>query len=100
MIRRPPRSTLFPYTTLFRSGRVFEIPERRVEAMMSIVDNAQVRQRHSLFPIDYTIEPRPLSKTNQEYIEHSVKLGRAAAEACLERAGMREIGRASCRERV
>src|SRR5688572_30925639 len=24
MIRRPPRSTLFPYTTLFRSG---EIPE-------------------------------------------------------------------------
>src|SRR5258708_17681975 len=24
MIRRPPRSTLFPYTTLFRSHRVFE----------------------------------------------------------------------------
>src|SRR2546430_11469024 len=23
MIRRPPRSTLFPYTTLFRSHRVF-----------------------------------------------------------------------------
>src|SRR5689334_24821584 len=23
MIRRPPRSTLFPYTTLFRSGREF-----------------------------------------------------------------------------
>src|SRR3712207_9476129 len=23
MIRRPPRSTLFPYTTLFRSDRVF-----------------------------------------------------------------------------
>src|SRR2546430_16992343 len=23
MIRRPPRSTLFPYTTLFRSGRYF-----------------------------------------------------------------------------
>src|SRR3984893_1683295 len=23
MIRRPPRSTLFPYTTLFRSGDVF-----------------------------------------------------------------------------
>src|SRR2546429_8828192 len=32
MIRRPPRSTLFPYTTLFRSGRrqarkVFEGPD-------------------------------------------------------------------------
>src|SRR4051794_41747863 len=24
MIRRPPRSTLFPYTTLFRSGRAVE----------------------------------------------------------------------------
>src|SRR5258707_9421389 len=24
MIRRPPRSTLFPYTTLFRSNGVFE----------------------------------------------------------------------------
>src|SRR2546430_11625427 len=28
MIRRPPRSTLFPYTTLFRS--VFDAPERNV----------------------------------------------------------------------
>src|SRR2546427_9056942 len=25
MIRRPPRSTLFPYTTLFRSRRLFEV---------------------------------------------------------------------------
>src|SRR3712207_9286232 len=24
MIRRPPRSTLFPYTTLFRSSRLFK----------------------------------------------------------------------------
>src|SRR5256885_11485389 len=24
MIRRPPRSTLFPYTTLFRSGEIFD----------------------------------------------------------------------------
>src|SRR2546430_3325477 len=28
MIRRPPRSTLFPYTTLFRSGVVVDIPAR------------------------------------------------------------------------
>src|SRR3712207_1901801 len=26
MIRRPPRSTLFPYTTLFRSRLMIEIP--------------------------------------------------------------------------
>src|SRR3712207_7270098 len=25
MIRRPPRSTLFPYTTLFRSGRMVDV---------------------------------------------------------------------------
>src|SRR3712207_7798780 len=25
MIRRPPRSTLFPYTTLFRSGRFLKL---------------------------------------------------------------------------
>src|SRR5256885_6905331 len=32
MIRRPPRSTLFPYTTLFRSDRIFDELERlRIE---------------------------------------------------------------------
>src|SRR2546426_10154318 len=34
MIRRPPRSTLFPYTTLFRSGRdqelLHDIPQEYV----------------------------------------------------------------------
>src|SRR5258707_3811748 len=32
MIRRPPRSTLFPYTTLFRSLR--QAAERRVDAVL------------------------------------------------------------------
>src|SRR5260370_11666093 len=70
-------------------GRVFDMPERRLEAMMSIVDNAQVHNRHAIFPLDYTIEPRPLSQTNNEYIEHAVKLGREAAEKCLDRAGLK-----------
>src|SRR5256885_16941611 len=30
MIRRPPRSTLFPYTTLFRATRVIELGSRTV----------------------------------------------------------------------
>src|SRR5256885_6439641 len=30
MIRRPPRSTLFPYTTLFRSGKVGVLAEKAV----------------------------------------------------------------------
>src|SRR5437588_1710394 len=36
MVRRPPRSTLFPYTTLFRSSRVFTLrvdgPTRQIES--------------------------------------------------------------------
>src|SRR3712207_7669669 len=28
MIRRPPRSTLFPYTTLFRSEFPFDVPQK------------------------------------------------------------------------
>src|SRR3712207_7792520 len=37
MIRRPPRSTLFPYTTLFRSGR-YEL--RREEDLMDHLKEA------------------------------------------------------------
>src|SRR6266481_5906354 len=33
MIRRPPRSTLFPYTTLFRSGRQDVLGRRREAAI-------------------------------------------------------------------
>src|SRR2546430_12861124 len=49
MIRRPPRSTLFPYTTLFRSAPAIgdELSERRVagvreEAIERLVDPAFV----------------------------------------------------------
>src|SRR3712207_8406981 len=34
MIRRPPRSTLFPYTTLFRS-RDLDIPDGRFDAVVA-----------------------------------------------------------------
>src|SRR5258707_15544039 len=70
-------------------GRVFDIPARKLEAMMSIVDNAQVHKRHAIFPIENTIKPHALYQTNQEYIEHAVKLGQEAAEKCLQRAGVR-----------
>src|SRR5690242_21323829 len=33
MIRRPPRPTLFPYTTLFRSGTVPGLQDQRQEAL-------------------------------------------------------------------
>src|SRR3712207_8209838 len=34
MIRRPPRSTLFPYTTLFRSLRALDVARREQEALV------------------------------------------------------------------
>src|SRR3712207_7542286 len=37
MIRRPPRSTLFPYTTLFRSGVLRVAPEERVQLRQPVV---------------------------------------------------------------
>src|SRR5256886_9630564 len=35
MIRRPPRSTLFPYTTLFRSERSIDAAAQDVQAMIA-----------------------------------------------------------------
>src|SRR2546427_7073523 len=40
MIRRPPRSTLFPYTTLFRSQLVGQDPEVRLDGNFASVDAA------------------------------------------------------------
>src|SRR3712207_8398857 len=37
MIRRPPRSTLFPYTTLFRSEELAPEPEPNVELDEDVV---------------------------------------------------------------
>src|SRR2546427_7655562 len=40
MIRRPPRSTLFPYTTLFRSDGVDD--GRRIDRALDVADEAAV----------------------------------------------------------
>src|SRR2546427_8795724 len=37
MIRRPPRSTLFPYTTLFRSERRAERRQRELELLELLI---------------------------------------------------------------
>src|SRR2546430_13669747 len=42
MIRRPPRSTLFPYTTLFRS-----VPQTRTGASACAFDSGQSCRHHS-----------------------------------------------------
>src|SRR5690625_6186083 len=50
MIRRPPRSTLFPYTTLFRSvlrdvGRVLQLPYGQVDRLCKLVPNNPANPR-------------------------------------------------------
>src|SRR2546430_13203617 len=40
MIRRPPRSTLFPYTTLFRSGEFGMLVDRDAAAVVAHRDTA------------------------------------------------------------
>src|SRR3712207_8187816 len=46
MIRRPPRSTLFPYTTLFRSWelalRLLPMTDDRVETRVTVADEGEV----------------------------------------------------------
>src|SRR3712207_7585977 len=58
MIRRPPRSTLFPYTTLFRSrpdqlARFLEVPEgfgRKARIDQQKIAGATLRTGHSPTP--------------------------------------------------
>src|SRR3712207_8424040 len=45
MIRRPPRSTLFPYTTLFRSDPnlgVAAVPDGRLDALSEVMKSRRV----------------------------------------------------------
>src|SRR3989454_9149296 len=58
MIRRPPRSTLFPYTTLFRSTRVDEVMTPRLDmvavdlaAASEDVIEAFRQSEHSRLPV-------------------------------------------------
>jgi alkylresorcinol/alkylpyrone synthase len=70
---------------------VFEMDDRQLDGMMSVVDNAQIEQRHVLFPIEYLIEPRSLEQTTREYQQNAICLGRRVAEQCLTRAGLAPV---------
>src|SRR3712207_7922274 len=48
MIRRPPRSTLFPYTTLFRSEGQHDVPRRLHPGAGPIADQCQDHRVHVL----------------------------------------------------
>src|SRR5258708_38970718 len=97
MIRRPPRSTLFPYTTLFRSP----VEDSRAEAQAvhghALVDAVEhpgeIHVRRQL----ERAEPKAPNTDLTEPFSVSPS-GKAIRDNL--RNGVLEIGRASCRERV
>src|SRR3712207_7373601 len=48
MIRRPPRSALFPYTTLFRSARAGGFGAHRSDAQLGVGDRPDIGEQHAL----------------------------------------------------
>src|SRR5947209_18915981 len=75
MIRRPPRSTLFPYTTLFRSYQLSKISARRGSLSASLgagkylttanIDRKSTRLNSSHANISYAVFCLKKKKTTQ-----------------------------------
>src|SRR2546421_11416822 len=99
MIRRPPRSTLFPYTTLFRSAsRVHnDVDEIRKAAQRA----AGLTRQLLVFSRQQVLEPRVVD-VNALVVEAQQLLRRLIGEDIELRTALApsQIGRASCRERV
>src|SRR5690606_41623300 len=62
MLRRPPRSTLFPYTTLFRSGYLLAVvcpdpgvPRRQQQLLQRGTDRKSTRLNSSHVKISYAV---------------------------------------------
>src|SRR2546425_11241188 len=96
MIRRPPRSTLFPYTTLFRSDvlavREAHLLEAPPGGLAGVVPHDD--------PGDVRVGPVARQRVLERLLQHLARHGEAH-EAVLERlrpttgAGRREPGRAA-----
>src|SRR5258705_7922842 len=85
MIRRPPRSTLFPYTTLFRSGRIPDILLLRIrQAEGHHVIAVVGRMRRSTDNGDYVMA-FSLSEDRKSTRLNSSHLGISYAVFCLKK---------------
>src|SRR3712207_7308363 len=77
MIRRPPRSTLFPYTTLFRSppGTVVETVHRPPAAVLAGIFEASDPQRSALAQaVASTTEAESMRTPGERSEEHTSEL--------------------------
>src|SRR2546429_9494507 len=103
MIRRPPRSTLFPYTTLFGSDPVVGAGLRRRGAVRGCVfavavdrDGAVGGDQAAFGGVaGFVVEELEGDRAAGVRAEQAAELG-----VVLEGVADGEIGRASCRERV
>ena len=75
MIRRPPRSTLFPYTTLFRSIEKKEFSLRKEKTRITISMGVVT------FPMDAMMK-QDLIRRADEALYRAKEKGRNRVEAC------------------
>src|SRR3712207_8984975 len=76
MIRRPPRSTLFPYTTLFRSLRGTTSFEELADCdiiIEAIVENLDAK-RDTFRQLDALCRPETIFASNTRSEEHTSEL--------------------------
>src|SRR2546427_13269907 len=97
MIRRPPRSTLFPYTTLFRSQTKRDLLPR----FKSAVELQLMRRIKQAFDPLGLLNPGKVLQALPDDLPHDLphdlpQVSPTPAAALQEG----KIGRASCRERV
>src|SRR2546422_4050277 len=75
MIRRPPRSTLFPYTTLFRSTQGFAPTDVAVGLDGSLfISTGGRKTRGAVYRVEYVAEDRKSTRLNSShgYISYAV----------------------------
>src|SRR2546425_12661084 len=84
MIRRPPRSTLFPYTTLFRSGQPGDVKVPSIgHGEIHPADRPQVSAQQEARPGDLaTLGPQGLAALDdlEFHLVHARFLARRVAE--------------------
>src|ERR1039458_2091850 len=103
MIRRPPRSTLFPYATLFRSNRTSSMSDGRARASCSsracCSDRKSTRLNSSHLGISYAVfclkkknKPQPRARTSSNRTNHRLPHANTPRQASVRVRFSRSLG--------